>query len=166
MFQDRVSGLSPQVENNVDRKRANISPIPKTSRSDVMTHLKSEVIYPLSPKRTRDEFTVFGEYVANELRSIKGERNLLIVKKKIQDVIFDVKMGLMSDLRKEQASLCTVYSSQGTPIHNAKVYAGPSITGTIVEPLPPQPPTTGINEIILNGGCHYTNFKVDNLDNH
>lgn len=166
MFQDRVPGLSPQAENNGDRKRVNISPTPKPSRTDLMTHLKPEVIYPISPKRTRDEFNVFGEYIANELRSVKGERNLLIVKKKIQDVIFDVKMGLISDSRKEQTSLCTVYSSQGTPIHNAKVYAGPSMTGTIVEPLPPQPPTTGINEIILNSGCHYSNFKVDNLDNH
>ncbi|XP_068629861.1 uncharacterized protein [Battus philenor] len=139
---------------STDCKLFNLSPPHKVPRTDIVLPVKSELVYPSSP-RNRDEFSVFGEYIANELRSLKGEKNLLVAKKKIQDVIFEVKMGIMSEGRVEQGSTCTVYTpaSQATSLHSGKLYTTPVMS---------TPPTTGINEIIINGACHYSNFKVDN----
>lgn len=112
----------------------------------------------------RDEFSVFGEYVANELRSLKGEKNLLVAKKKIQDVIFDVKMGMIVE---PTAHTCTVYAppptQPHTSIHNGKLYTTPVMSTIPLETLTTSqnPPTSGISEIIINSGCHYSTFKVD-----
>lgn len=150
-----------------DCKLTNLSPPHKISRVDSVHSLKPEIIFP-SVQRNRDEFTVFGEYVANELRSLKGEKNLLVAKKKIQDVIFEVKMGMISEPRPEQGSICTVYTHttqphNSTPTHSGKLYTSPVMSATShIEPLTSHtPPTTGISEIIINGACHYSNFKVD-----
>lgn len=161
------NSLQSQAEDSiVDCKLASLSPQHKIPRTD---SVKSEI--QISTLRNRDEFSVFGEYVANELRSLKGEKNLLVAKKKIQDVIFEVKMGMICDTRTEQNTF-TVDSNQGqasAPIHRCgvlpvggKLYTTP-ITSTHIEPLSTShtPPTSGISEIIINGACHYTNFKVD-----
>ncbi|CAK1582111.1 unnamed protein product [Parnassius mnemosyne] len=140
--------------------KANLSPPHKIARTDVLYPVKSEIVYP-SPPRDRDEFSVFGEYIANELRSLKGEKNLLVAKKKIQDVIFEVKMGIMNEGRIDQAY---TYSSQATSVHSGKLYTTPVMsTVAHIDPLTTSntPPTTGISEIIISGACHYPNFKVD-----
>lgn len=91
---------------------------------------------------------------------------MLVAKKKIQDVIFEVKMGMMTEGRIEHGSTCTVYShsSQPTSLHSGKLFTTPVMsTVAHIEPLSTShtPPTTGISEIIINGACHYSNFKVD-----
>ncbi|XP_075970074.1 uncharacterized protein LOC142972670 [Anticarsia gemmatalis] len=164
-----LSGLPSHSDNASDCKLTNLSPPHKISRiSEPPIHtVKPEIIYPALP-RNRDEFSVFGEYIANELRSLKGEKNLLVAKKKIQDVIFEVKMGMMSEPRLDQP-LCTVFANttqpHNTTMHNSKLYTTPVMTTTAhIEPLPSHtPPTTGISEIIIsnNNACHYPNFKVD-----
>ncbi|XP_039747227.1 uncharacterized protein LOC120624637 isoform X2 [Pararge aegeria] len=78
------------TENSVC-KLDNLSPPSKIARTDLLHSYKPEIVYPATSVN-RDEFSVFGEYVANELRSLKGEKNLLVAKKKIQDIIFEVKM--------------------------------------------------------------------------
>lgn len=168
-FQDiatEVNGSLPAHDESPigESKLVNLSPPHKVPRNDSIS-FKPELIFSTSPKHNRDEFSVFGEYIANELRSLKGERNLLVAKKKIQDAIFEVKMGLINDPRKE--AICTVYthSSQGQGLHNGKMYSAPALsTSAHIEPLTTAhtPPTTGINEIIINNACHYSNFKVDN----
>lgn len=124
--------------------------------------MKSEFVQQTT-QNSRDEFTVFGEYIANELRSLKGEKNLLVAKKKIQDVIFEVKMGMICEPRTENAT--TVYTHNGSNLQIGKIYSTPAVmsTATHMEPLNTSqtPPTSGISEIIINGACHYTNFKVD-----
>ncbi|XP_045530634.1 uncharacterized protein LOC123718225 [Pieris brassicae] len=65
-------------------------PPPKMARTDNI--LDSDLVYSSTAKR--DEFSVFGEYIANELRSLKCERSLLLAKKRLQDVIFDVKINM------------------------------------------------------------------------
>lgn len=169
-FQDlhcESSSLPSQSDNSiVDCKLASLSPPHKISRIETP---RSE---NFPAPRNRDEFTVFGEYVANELRSLKGEKNLLVAKKKIQDVIFDVKMGMICDTRAEQTPTFTVetHTSQQQNTHRCavmpvggKLYTAPMSTTTHIEPLVTShtPPTSGISEIIINGACHYTNFKVD-----
>ncbi|CAG9585658.1 unnamed protein product [Danaus chrysippus] len=147
-----------------DCKLDNISPPPKIARTELLHSFKSDIVYPSS---NRDEFTVFGEYIANELRSLKGEKNLLLAKKKIQDVIFEVKMSMINDPRSDQ-NPCAVYApstqAHASSIHNGKLYSTP-IMSTIasIEPLSSShtPPTSGISEIIINGACHYSTFKVD-----
>lgn len=147
-----------------DCKLDNISPPPKIARTELLHSFKSDIVYPSS---NRDEFTVFGEYIANELRSLKGEKNLLLAKKKIQDVIFEVKMSMINDPRSDQ-NPCAVYAPSTQPhassIHNGKLYTTP-IMSTIasIEPMSSShtPPTSGISEIIINGACHYSTFKVD-----
>ncbi|XP_049866997.1 uncharacterized protein LOC126367498 [Pectinophora gossypiella] len=137
---------------------------PSNSLSDCKTEpvhtVKSELVYPTSPRR-RDEFSVFGEYIANELRSLKGEKNLLVAKKKIQDVIFEVKMGMICEPRAEATA--PIYT-HNTNIQGGKIFTTPVMsTSTHIDPLSTThtPPTSGISEIIINGACHYTNFKVD-----
>lgn len=146
------------------------SPPPKISRTEPpLPAIKPELSYPSIP-RPRDEFSVFGEYIANELRSLKGEKNLLVAKKKIQDIIFEVKMGMISEPRAEQQHTltATVFANttqpHNTTLHSSKLYSTPVMTTTAhIEPLTAShtPPTTGISEIIINGACHYSNFKVD-----
>lgn len=140
----------------------------KIPRTELVHSFKPEIVYP-SNNLNRDEFSVFGEYIANELRSLKGEKNLLVAKKKIQDVIFEVKMGMISEPRVEQGATCTVYTpstqTHSPAIHNGKIYSTP-VMSTIasIEPLSSTthtPRTTGISEIIINGACHYSTFKVD-----
>lgn len=41
----------------------------------------------------KDEFDVFGEYVASELRGVTGKRNILELKKQIQDLIYFTKLN-------------------------------------------------------------------------
>ncbi|XP_063377986.1 uncharacterized protein LOC134665095 [Cydia fagiglandana] len=148
---------------SLQNKLENHSPPHKIPRTDNLHIVKSELAYS-SPPQSRDEFSVFGEYIANELRSLKGEKNLLVLKKKIQDAIFEVKMGMIHEPKTEE-SACTVYvTSQPqnvTPIHS-KLYTTPVMTTTAhIDPLTSQTPTSGISEIIINGACHYSNFKVD-----
>ena len=147
-------------------KLASLSPPPKIARTEPPPQaVKPEVCYPTTPKR--DEFSVFGEYIANELRSLKGEKNLLVAKKKIQDIIFEVKMGMISETRAEHQTLATVFANttqpHNTTLHSSKLYSNPVMTTTAhIEPLSAShTPTTGISEIIINGACHYSNFKVD-----
>lgn len=162
-----IGVLSPHSDNaGADCKLANLSPPHKISRTESHTPAaRPDIVYP-SVSRARDEFSVFGEYIANELRSLKGEKNLLVAKKKIQDVIFEVKMGMISEHRTEQP-ICTVFTNTTQPhqttIHSSKLYSTPVMTTAAhIEPLTSHtPPTTGISEIIINGTCHYPNFKVD-----
>lgn len=159
------NSIQSHSENSMgDCKLDSLSPPLKISRLDTYNGTK---LYPNSP-RSRDEFAVFGEYIANELRSLKGEKNLLVAKKKIQDVIFEVKMGMICDTRTEQNPACTVYTNTSQPhnsntIHSGKLFTTPVMsTTTHIEPLSSHnPPTSGISEIIINGACHYSNFKVD-----
>lgn len=163
-----MSAISPHSANSfVDCKLDHLSPPHKISRTEPLQSVKSEIVYPTSPTQNRDEFTVFGEYIANELRSLKGERNLLVAKKKIQDAIFEVKMGLISEPWKEQNTTATVYSntSHSVSMHNGKLYTTPARSTTApIEPLSTThtPPTSAISDIIINNACHYSNFKVDN----
>lgn len=41
----------------------------------------------------KDEFDVFGEYVASELRGVTSKRNILELKKQIQDLIYFTKLN-------------------------------------------------------------------------
>ncbi|KPJ01749.1 hypothetical protein RR46_06045 [Papilio xuthus] len=150
---DNIASQNETTAALTDCKLFNLSPPHKVARTEVLHPVKSEIIHQSSP-RDRDEFSVFGEYIANELRSLKGEKNLLVAKKKIQDVIFEVKMGMMSEGRVEQTSTCNAFThaSQASSLHTSKLYTAPVMSA---------PPTTGINEIIINGPCHYSNFKVD-----
>lgn len=117
---------------------------------DQATSVKSE-----DPPCTKDDLSVFGEYVANELRSIKGENNLLVAKKKILDVIFEIKI-VNSEARP--ANLNLVYAQK----NNDKLYTTPTITTAQIEPLTSHTtPSTAINDIIINSACHYSDFKVD-----
>lgn len=161
-----IGVLPSHSENTVSEcKLTSLSPPPKISRTEPPA-VKPEANYPIIP-RPRDEFSVFGEYIANELRSLKGEKNLLVAKKKIQDIIFEVKMGMISEPRAEQQTLASVFANttqpHNTPLHSSKLYSTPVMTTTAhIEPLSAsQTPTTGISEIIINGACHYSNFKVD-----
>ncbi|KAL0841901.1 hypothetical protein ABMA28_014136 [Loxostege sticticalis] len=163
-----TSSVAPHSESSIDCKLG-LSPQHKIARTDSFSSPKStDFVFPSTP-RNRDEFSVFGEYIANELRSLKGEKNLLVAKKKIQDVIFEVKMGMICDTRADQNTSCTVYTHTSQPlnttaIHSGKLFTSPTMTSTThIEPLPQPhtPPTSGISEIIINGACHYTNFKVD-----
>lgn len=159
--------MSSQSDNSASNCRVNsLSPPHKISRME-STPIKSASVFPLL--RPRDEFAVFGEYIANELRSLKGEKNLLVAKKKIQDAIFDVKMSMIRETKMEQG-VCTVFTStsqahNATTIHDGKIYATPALATTevTIEHLsePRTPPSAEINEIMINGSCHYTNFKVD-----
>ena len=168
-FQDEHSEVNGSLTNHSsnsigDCKLLNLSPVHKVARIDNLHSVKSEIIYPTSP-RNRDEFAVFGEYVANELRTLKGEKNLLVAKKKIQDVIFEVKMGMICEPRTDNAT--TVYAHNTTNIQGGKIYSTPVSTPTHIEPLSHSlcanhtPSTSAISEIIINGACHYANFKVD-----
>lgn len=144
-----------------DCKLLNLSPIHKSTRTDTLHSVKSEALYPPS-SRNRDEFSVFGEYIANELRSLKGEKNLLVAKKKIQDVIFEVKMGMICEPRTD--SSLPMFNHNTSSMQSGKIYSSPVMsTAAHIEPLSAAhtPPTSGISEIIINGACHYTNFKVD-----
>ncbi|XP_013196890.1 uncharacterized protein LOC106139924 [Amyelois transitella] len=169
-LQQEVNGsvTSPSENSTGDWKLVNLSPPHKVARTDSTTNGKQEVVYP-SVSRSRDEFSVFGEYVANELRSLKGEKNLLVAKKRIQDVIFEVKMGIMCETKSEQNGACTVFTHanpphNSTPIQSAKLYTTPVMSTTAhLDPACTShpPPSTGISEIIINSACHYSNFKVD-----
>lgn len=170
MFQDDHSEVNSSLPSNAESfvdslhsKLGNHSPPHKVPRTDNLHLVKPELVYP-STQISRDEFSVFGEYIANELRSLKGEKNLLVLKKKIQDAIFEVKMGMINEPKTEDTA-CTVYvTSQPqnpAPIHS-KLYSTPVMTTTAhIDPLTSQTPTSGISEIIINGACHYSNFKVD-----
>lgn len=146
--------MNSQSDNLSETKTLNQTQPYKISRTDSINTSK-----PDSP-RTRDDFAVFGEYVANELRSLRGEKNQLIAKKKILDIIFEVKMGTC-----EQEQICTVFthSPRHIPsnIHGDKVFTSPLTTAQI-EPLTAHStPTSGMSEIIINSACSYANFKVD-----
>lgn len=147
--------LNYQSDSNLsDSKVTNLTPPYKISRTDSKHTVKPDL------SRTRDDFSVFGEYVANELRSLKGEKNQLIAKKKILDIIFEVKMGTCERLEQ-----CTVFSNRPSHItshiHPDKVFTTPLTTAQI-EPLTTHPtPTSGMSEIIINSACSYSNFKVD-----
>ena len=171
-FQEGNSDVSDSIQphnegSGNDYKLDSLSLPSKIPRTELVHSFKPEILYP-SNNLNRDEFSVFGEYIANELRSLKGEKNLLVAKKKIQDVIFEVKMGMISEPRVEQAT-CTVYTPStqtlSSGMHSGKIYPT-SVMSTItsIEPLSstPHPPrTAGISEIIINGPCHYSTFKVD-----
>ncbi|RVE43803.1 hypothetical protein evm_011540 [Chilo suppressalis] len=66
------------TENSIGEcKLDSLSPPHKVPRTDSVNTFK---VYPNVP-RNRDEFTVFGEYIANELRSLKGwGKSLRIIK--------------------------------------------------------------------------------------
>ncbi|CAB3241978.1 unnamed protein product [Arctia plantaginis] len=161
-----INGVPPHSDNAPNPcKLSSPSPPHKIPRfSEPLHSVSPDVICP----RNRDEFSVFGEYIANELRSLKGEKNLLVAKKKIQDVIFEVKMGMISEPRAEQP-ICTVYTHTTQPHnrtnHSSKLYTTPARSTTShIEPLSSHgPPTSGITEILIsnNSTCHYPTFKVD-----
>lgn len=48
-----------------------------------------------SERENRDGIEIFGEFIVSELRSIKNEISLHLLKKKIQDAIFEAKMDLL-----------------------------------------------------------------------
>lgn len=70
---------------------------------------------------------------------------------------------MICEPRTENAT--TVYTHNGSNMQIGKIYSTPAVmsTATHMEPLNTSQatPTTGISEIIINGACHYTNFKVD-----
>lgn len=160
-----VTGASSHLDNAIsDSKIDSISSPPhKISRLDSNQAILPEASYT-AVSRIRDEFTVFGEYVANELRSLKGEKNLLVAKKKIQDVIFEVKMGMIQEPRCETSPILLTHAVPHTSsLHTGNVYTTPIMsTMSHIEPLSAShsPPRT-IGEIIINSACHYSNFKVD-----
>lgn len=147
--------LNSQSDGSLCNGKVTNLTLPYKIRNDSLNTVKPD----LFSCRTRDDFSVFGEYVANELRSIKGEKNQLIAKKKILDIIFEVKMGAC-----ERQELCTVYSNspRHVPSHSEKVFTTP-MTTTHIEPLTPTHSTqaSGMSEIIINSACSYSNFKVD-----
>lgn len=160
--------MQPYIENSAnDCKLDNLSSPSKIPRTELVHSFKPEIVYP-SNNLNRDEFSVFGEYIANELRTLKGEKNLLVAKKKIQDVIFEMKMGTMSESRVEHAT-CTVFTPStqtlSPAVPSGKIYSAPVMsTITSIEPLSSTthtPRTTGLGEIIISGACHYSTFKVD-----
>lgn len=157
MFQEvntDVSLNSQSEGNTCNGKIANLTLPYKITRNDSTNSVKTD----LSSYQIRDDFSVFGEYVANELRSIRGEKNQLIAKKKILDTIFEVKMGTCGQ------ELCTVYSSSprhiSNNIHSDKVFTTPLTTAQI-EPITHPTQASSMGEIIINGACSYSNFKVD-----
>ncbi|GBP24483.1 hypothetical protein EVAR_20807_1 [Eumeta japonica] len=60
-------------------KLVNLSPPHKVTRTDIIHNVKPEVLYSSPTRPNRDEFSVFGEYVANELRSLKDEDAVLVL---------------------------------------------------------------------------------------
>lgn len=46
----------------------------------------------------RDEFDVFGEYVAFQLRKLKSDRNKAIAKNQINKILFDLEMSELEEL--------------------------------------------------------------------
>ncbi|XP_053625746.1 uncharacterized protein LOC128683813 [Plodia interpunctella] len=168
-LQQEVNGsvTSPSDNSTADWKIVNMSPPHKVARTDSGS-MRPEVYPSVSQSVSRDEFSVFGEYVANELRSLKGEKNLLVAKKKIQDVIFDVKMGLICETKTEQNTPCSVFNQSSQPHTTSnlsgKLYTAPVMsTTTHLDPAcnSQGAPSSGISEIIINSACHYSNFKVD-----
>ncbi|CAK1552201.1 unnamed protein product [Leptosia nina] len=125
----------------------NTSPLPpKIARSD---NIEGNIEYS-SPKK-RDEFTVYGEYIANELRSLKCERSLLLAKKRIQDVIFEVKMNMLTDYSQKSNNVFTTSITQAEPMRNDKmVYTVPVINNNEALPTSEAQPTSTLNEIIIN----------------
>ncbi|VVD02903.1 unnamed protein product [Leptidea sinapis] len=102
---------------------------------------------------TKDEYAVFAEYIANELRPLKDEKHFLIAKKKILDVIFEVKMGMIGENRIDQPCVgYTASQSEPTSMSSDKIYANnqPSIN-TIGDSLPPShsQPSSAMNDIII-----------------
>ncbi|XP_022121217.2 uncharacterized protein LOC110997386 [Pieris rapae] len=118
---------------------------PKMTR----TTLDSDLVNSSTAKR--DEFSVFGEYIANELYSLKCERSLLLAKKRIHDVIFDIKMNLLSEFSLKPINVFTTAISQIEPVHNEKLlYTIPVVKNNDALPTSQAPPTSATNEIIIN----------------
>ncbi|CAF4774963.1 unnamed protein product [Pieris macdunnoughi] len=141
-----------------ENKNDALSPPSKMARTENI--LDSNLVYSSTAKR--DEFSVFGEYIANELRSLKCERSLLLAKKRMQDVIFDVKMNMLTEFSLKPTNVFTTAISQAEPVRNEKLlYTVPGINNNEALPTSQAPPTSAINEIIINGSCHYSTFKVD-----
>lgn len=92
-------------------KRARVDQVELQQKQDAFGLLK-EARDRIVNKSVRDEYSVFGEYVANELRTTPGERNQLLLKKKIQDVIFYCKLQNLE--QKEQA--CASSHQTFTPL--------------------------------------------------
>lgn len=67
-------------------------PWERIKNGDRIDHSALETPVNTKSINERDEFSVFGDYVASEVRSIKGKYHQAIVKKKIQDAIFEVQM--------------------------------------------------------------------------
>ncbi|KAJ0180396.1 hypothetical protein K1T71_003800 [Dendrolimus kikuchii] len=160
-----VLGMPSHLDNTISEcKIDSLSPPHKMPRIDSNQSAKPEVPYT-TLSRNRDEFTVFGEYIANELRSLKGEKNLLVAKKKIQDVIFEVKMGMIREPRCEASPVLLTHAvpHNTSSLNGGKVYTSPVMsTMSHIDSLSAShsPPRT-ISEIIINSACHYSNFKVD-----
>ncbi|XP_045491310.1 uncharacterized protein LOC123691115 [Colias croceus] len=157
---DELSEANSTVQTNNEStlgecKLDNLSPPTKIARTDNHDY-KADLLIP----DKRDEFSVFGEYIANELRSLKGEKNLLVAKKKIQDVIFEVKMNMFSEPREQPCLYTPGSQAATTSMTTEKIYTTPVISNlsTITSQAPP---TSAINEIIISGACHYSTFKVD-----
>lgn len=76
-----------------------------------------------------------------------------------------MKMGLIdSHIRLDQNSSCNVYSNpQPVSMHAGKLFDS-TLSGNSVAIVPlstSQPPTSQINEIVINSACQYSTFKVD-----
>lgn len=72
----------------------------KRYRLDHRSMLRSQTLRrnPIikSDQRRQDDFTLFGEYVASELRSIKGDEwTLTVLQKRILDAIYETKMKFL-----------------------------------------------------------------------
>lgn len=48
-------------------------------------------------KQKRDEFSIFGETIANELREMKSKRHILVLKKKIMDLVYETKLEIFDN---------------------------------------------------------------------
>lgn len=69
-----------RVKPSVDRQKEALS-ILKEARDNIIK------------RPAKDEFDVFGEYVASELRGVTSKRNILELKKQIQDLIYFTKLN-------------------------------------------------------------------------
>ena len=76
-----------QILGNNSRKRTKEDKLHKPRRI-IMEAKKKKMI----EKVTRDEFDIYAEYVASELRNIKSEEEVLMAKSSINDVLLEARL--------------------------------------------------------------------------
>lgn len=79
-----------------------LSPCHKKHRSDYTTTQLSNVTNECLTNK--DDYSAFSKFVETELYEIKNKRRLAILKKKIQDVIFEAKMEELDEIESNCSS--------------------------------------------------------------